>query len=31
MRRALERLIDIAVLLLIFVAGAILNDSPDED
>lgn len=31
MRRALERLIDIAVLLLIFVAGAILNDSPDEE
>lgn len=31
MRRAFERLIDLAVLLLIFVAGAILNDSPDED
>lgn len=31
MRRAFERLIDFAVLLLIFVAGAILNDSPDED
>lgn len=31
MRRAFERLIDLAVLLLIFVVGAILNDSPDED
>ena len=31
MPRAIERFIDLAVLLLIFVAGAILNDSPDED
>jgi len=31
MRRAFERLIDLAVLLLIFVAGAILNEPQDED
>ena len=31
MRRAFERLIDLAVLLMIFVAGAILNEPQDED
>ena len=31
MPRAIERFIDLAVLLLIFVAGAILNEPQDED
>ena len=31
MPRAIERFNDLAVLLLSFVAGAILNDSPDEE
>ncbi len=31
MPRAIERFIDLAVLLLIFVAGAILNEHQDED
>ena len=31
MPRAIERVIDLAVLLLIFVAGAILNEPQDED
>ena len=30
-RRLIERFIDLAVLLMIFVAGAILNEPQDED